>query len=135
MSIFGLYSGNDGQSHLVELEIAGSGPPLNEPLPCQGWRPFQCDPGPVQAQHPTPVAGMTIMLGGCMEIGVGGGDLRSVSLLPGDMLLVLDTRGAGHSTAIKGPDRLRVAGVTFASADWPTIRTHFSVWPDNLLAP
>jgi hypothetical protein len=135
MSIFGLYSGNDGQSHLVELQIVGSGPPLKEPLPCQGWRPFQCDPGVTQASHPTPVAGMTVMLSGCMEISVGGGALRHVALRPGDMLMVLDTRGAGHATAITGPDKLRVAGVTFAPADWPVIRAHFSGWPDNLLDP
>lgn len=85
--------------------------------------------------HPTPVAGMTVMLGGCMDIGVGGGGLRSISLTAGDMLLVLDTRGAGHSTHIKGPDWLRVAGVSFTSADWRVIRQHFTGWPDNLLAP
>ncbi len=135
MSIYGLYSGTDGQSHLVELEIVGSGPPLNELLPSQGWRPFQSDPGHVQARHPTPVAGMTVMLGGCMEIGVGGGSLRSVALRPGDMLLVLDTRGEGHSTAIKGPDRLQVAGMSFSARDWSAIARHFSGWPDNLLAP
>jgi hypothetical protein len=135
MSIYGLYSGTDGQSHLVELAIVGRGPPLNELLPCQGWRPFQSDPGHVQARHPTPVAGMTVMLGGCMEIGVGGGSLHSVALRPGDMLLVLDTRGEGHSTAIKGPERLQVAGVSFSAGDWPAIARHFSGWPDNLLAP
>ncbi len=135
MSIYGLYSGTDGQSHLVQLEIVGSGPPLMELLPCQGWRPFQSDPGAVQARHPTPVTGMTVMLSGCMEIDVGGGSLPNVALIPGDMLLVLDTRGEGHSTAIKGPDRLRVAGVSFSAGDWPAIARHFSGWPDNLLAP
>ena len=135
MSIYGLYSGADDHSHLVELQIVGSGPALNELLPCQGWRPFQADAGHMQARHPTPVAGMTVMLGGCMEIGVGGGSLHSVALIPGDMLLVLDTRGEGHSTAIKGPDRLRVAGVSFSAGDWPAIARHFSGWPGNLLAP
>jgi hypothetical protein len=135
MSIYALYSGTDGQSHLAELQIVGSGPPLNDLLPCGGWRPFQCDSGHVQGRHPTPVAGMTIMLSGCMEIGVGGGSLRHVALVPGDMLMVLDTRGEGHSTATTGPERLQVAGVSFAASDWPSIRKHFSGWPDNLLAP
>lgn len=135
MSIYGLYSGTDGQSHLIELKIVGSGPPLQQPLPCQGWRPFQCAPGIEQSHHPTPVAGMTIMLNGCMEISVNGGTLRHVALRRGDMLLVLDTRGAGHATAITGTEQLQVAGVTFASADWPAIRPHFSPWPDNVLDP
>ena len=135
MSIYGLYSGIDGQSHLVELGIVGSGPALDKLLPCHGWRPFQSDRVQVQARHPTPVAGMTVMLDGCMEIGVGGGSIHSVALRPGDMLLVLDTRGKGHSTSIRGPEPLRVAGVSFSAEDWPTIARHFSGWPDDLLAP
>ena len=79
--------------------------------------------------------GITIMLGGCMQIGVGGGELQQVSLVPGDMLLVLDTRGEGHSTAIRGPDKLIVVGVSFSPNDWPRIRGYFSGWPDNLLIP
>jgi hypothetical protein len=135
VSIYGLYSGNDGQSHLAELQIAGQGPPLQSLLPCTGWRPFQCEPGHRQDRHPTPLAGMTFMLGGCMTIGVGGGSLREVALRSGDMLLVLDTQGAGHSTDIIGPDWLRTAGVSFALRDWPAVRDAFLGWPDNLLPP
>ncbi len=135
MAIYGLYSGDDGESHLVVLEIVGNGPPLDQPLPCTGWRPFQCPPGHSQERHPTPVSGMTMMLGGCMEIGVGGGTLQHVALIAGDALLVIDTHGAGHSTAITGSDPLRVAGVTFDSSQWPEIRRQFSGWPSNLLDP
>lgn len=135
MSIIGLYSGDDGQSHLVELELVGQGPPLDQPLPCSGWRPFQCNPGLSSPLHPTPVAGVTFMLGGCMEISVGGGARRHVRLTAGDMLVVLDTRGAGHATSITGEQPLRVAGVTFAPADWPRVRAAFSGWPPNLVAP
>ena len=135
MSIYGLYSGDDGQSHLVELQMSGSGPPMNELLPCTGWRPFQSESGRSQSRHPTPMIGMTIMLGGCMKISVGGGKLREVALLKGDTLLVLDTHGEGHATAITGPDDLRIVGLGFEKTDWPTIQEHFSGWPDNLLAP
>ena len=135
VSIYGLYSGNDGQSHLVALQIVGQGPPLQSPLPCLGWRPFQCAPGHRQGRHPTPVAGVTFMLGGCMEIGVGGGLLQRIALQPGDLLLVLDTRGEGHSTDITGTDWLRTTGVSFAPTDWPAIRDAFQGWPDNLLPP
>lgn len=135
MSIIGLYSGDDGQSHLVELQMVGSGPPLNQPLPCQGWRPFQCAPGATSPLHPTPVAGVTFMLGGCMEIRVGGGERRHVKLQCGDMLVVIDTTGAGHATAITGEQDLVVAGVSFAPADWPRIRAAFSGWPANLVPP
>jgi hypothetical protein len=78
---------------------------------------------------------MNVMLGGCMEIGVGGGALRRIALRPGDMLLVLDTQGAGHSTDITGPDWLRTAGVSFAASDWPAIRNAFAGWPADLLPP
>ena len=135
MSIYGLYSGTDGQSHLVELQIAGSGPPLLSPLPCTGWRPFQCDPGLQQLHHPTPVAGATVILGGCMEISVGGGSRQHVALRTGDMLLVLDTQGVGHATAITGKNRLMTTGVSFATHDWPVIQAAFTGWPDNLLPP
>lgn len=135
MSIIGLYSGDDGQSHLVELQIVGNGPPLDQPLPCGGWRPFQCAPGARSPLHPTPVAGVTFMLAGCMEISVGGGTRRHVALRCGDMLVVIDTRGAGHATAITGDEPLRVAGVSFAAGDWPRVRDAFTGWPANLVPP
>ena len=135
MSIYALFAASDGKSRIAALQIVGSGPALDAPLPCAGWRPFQCDPGVVQSAHPTPLAGMTVILDGCMEIGVGGGDMRNVKMVKGDMLLVLDTRGEGHSTAITGQQRLRVTGVTFTARDWPAIRAAFSGWPDDLIAP
>lgn len=132
MSIYGLYSGDDGKSHLVELQVVGSGPSLSELLPSQGWRVVESEPGHSQSRHPTPVIGMTIMLGGSMEIGVGGGNLRHISLVPGDMLIFLDTKGEGHSTALTGPDHLRMVGVSFAATDWPVISQHFSGFPADL---
>ena len=135
MSIIGLSAATDGRSHLVLLEIVGNGPALDALLPCSGWRPFQCDPGARQSLHPTPVAGMTIVLSGCMEIGVGGGALRDIALRAGDMLLVLDTTGEGHSTALTGNEKLRVAGVTFSAQDWPAIRDAFIGWPADMHAP
>lgn len=135
MGIYALYSASDGESHLCSVEIDGSGPPLDKLLPCRGWRPFQCAPGVEQKKHPTPVAGMTIMLSGCMTIRVDGGTRRSVALGPGDMLLVLDTQGAGHATSITGNDMLRVTGVSFDRNDWPLIRSAFTGWPANLEAP
>ncbi len=135
MSIYGLYSGDDGLSYLAELDIIGNGPALDQPLPCSGWRPFQCEPGIEQDKHPTPVAGLTVVLNGCMEIGVGGGLLKNVKLEKGDMLVVLDTQGEGHSTKITGTDRFQVTGITFSGKDWPQIKQHFSGWPENLLSP
>ena len=70
-----------------------------------------------------------------MEIRVGGGERRHVKLQCGDMLVVIDTRGAGHETAITGDQNLVVAGVSFAAADWPRVRDAFSGWPANLVPP
>jgi hypothetical protein len=117
---------------LIELQIVGSGVGLTELLPTYGWRVLQTDPGHSQPRHPTPVLGATIILGGRMDIGVGGGELKKVALLPGDMLMFLDAHGEGHSTAIVGPDPLRMFGVSFTAADWPVVREHFSGWPDDL---
>ncbi len=135
MAIYGLYSGNDGLSHLTVLQMAKGGPPINQVLDCLGWRPFQCEPGHTQSRHPTPVIGMTILLGGCMEIGVGGGTLKHVSLRPGDALLVADTQGEGHSTKIVGPDALQVVGFSLNTSSWSDFRQYFSGWPDNALNP
>jgi hypothetical protein len=135
MSIYGLFSGCDGESHLCPLQIAGQGPAMNQLLPCNGWRPFQHQVGVRQDFHPTPVSGMTLLMDGCMEIEVRGGTLHRIHLGKGDMLLVIDTRGAGHATAITGTEMLRGAGVSFGATDWPAVRDTFTGWPDGLLSP
>lgn len=135
MGIYCVYSGTDSESHLCELQIAGSGPALDQLLPCRGWRPLQHDGGGNRAAHPTPVAGMTFMLEGSMEIGVAGGQRSRLLLQRGDMLLVLDTSGHGHSSSVPSTERLRVAGVAFDAADWPRIKAAFTGWPDQMLPP
>jgi hypothetical protein len=135
MGIYCVYSGTDSESYLCELQIAGTGPALDQLLPCRGWRPFQHVGGGSRPAHPTPVAGMTVILEGHMEIGVAGGSRRQLRLQPGDMLLVLDTSGRGHSTSIPATDRLRVAGVAFDSGDWPKVRAAFTDWPPQMMPP
>ncbi|MEZ5498992.1 MAG: hypothetical protein R3E77_06135 [Steroidobacteraceae bacterium] len=135
MSIYGVVTATDGATRICVLEIAHPPPSLAQLLPASGWRPFQCDPGVTQAAHNTPVAGLTMMLGGCMEISVTAGDLSRVALVAGDVLILLDTHGSGHATAITGTDALRTIGVAFAPKDWPSIRDAFTGWPNQLVPP
>lgn len=135
MSIHGVFNAPDGETHLCELRIRGQGPSLDQLLSCDGWRPFQCEPGGRQAAHPTPVVGITVVLNGRMDISVAAGDLREIGVTPGDMLVLTDTIAPGHATSVVGPDMLRVFGVTIETEPWPILQAAFEGWPDYAVAP
>jgi len=54
--------------------------------------------------HPAPRRQLVVVLAGAMEIGSGHGELRRFE--PGDLLLVDDTSGAGHSLRHESNTRL-----------------------------
>ncbi len=94
-----VYSGSDGQSHIETLEMdsseafgfpAGSGEDLvfrREPMP--GW-------------HNCPRRQLVVTLAGLVEIGFGDGTTQRLG--PGDISLMEDYTGQGHTTTVvEGP--------------------------------
>lgn len=54
--------------------------------------------------HPAPRRQLVVVLAGVMEIGSGNGELQRLG--PGDLILVDDTAGAGHSLRHESGTRL-----------------------------
>ena len=99
MSIYRLYTGDDGQSHVEELELA-SHPELNSPQAASSITFREAPPGHFIDWHPAPRRQYVISLSGHIEIGLGDGSFSRYG--PGDARLVEDTSGQGHTTRIVG---------------------------------
>ncbi len=137
--IYGVYTGKDMKSYLCELKLAEHGAviptyeiaaPGGPGLPVDGsWQDF----------HKSFVFGsMTILLAGELEIGVTGGTMRSVLGKAGDVFILIDTQGDGHSAMRKSKVDIVMANPRFnTSADglWPALAKGFIGWPDNVLPP
>ena len=106
--IIRVYSGDDGKSHVEEMELPmqpfvdtegafGEGTPLED----VGGITFRVAPaGYVLEWHCAPRRQYTITLSGNAEIEVGDGTVKPVG--PGDVLLAEDLTGEGHITRVVG---------------------------------
>jgi quercetin dioxygenase-like cupin family protein len=111
-----LYSGADGESHLVELPLALK--PFRDvegahgettALQATGGIAFRvAPPGYVLDWHCAPRRQYSISLSGAAEVEVGDGTI--VRLGPGDVVLAEDLTGRGHVTRVVG-DEPRVYAV------------------------
>jgi hypothetical protein len=107
-TIFRVYSGDDGKSHIDQVELPlepfvdtegahGEGTPLQN----AGGITFRvAPPGYVLDCHCAPRRQYTITLVGNAEIEVGDGTVQPVG--PGDVLLAEDLTGVGHVTRVVG---------------------------------
>lgn len=99
MSIFRLYTGTDGESHIEALTAAAA--LRHGALRVVGSIDIVEDPpGTFFDWHPAPRRQWVIILSGQLEIGLGDGSLHRFG--PGDARLVEDTTGHGHTTRIAG---------------------------------
>ena len=108
MGLYRLYTGDDGQSHLEELEL---------PVDQKGQSPMQAatgialrlaQPGEFIDWHTAPRRQYIITLAGQVAIGLGDGTVRR--LAAGDMMLAEDLTGRGHTTRAVGSEpRVSVA--------------------------
>ena len=99
MGIFRLYSGDDGQSHIEELDLA-SHPELGSPQDVQDITFRLWPAGHFIDWHPAPRRQYLISISGEIEIGLGDG--TTIRYEPGDARLVEDTTGQGHTTRVVG---------------------------------
>ena len=101
MGIFRLYSGDDGQSHLEELDLA-SHPGLTEPAATSSISFRESPPGRFVDWHNAPRRQYVITLSGGVEIGLGDGSVHRFG--PGHVTLAEDLTGKGHTTRSVGDE-------------------------------
>ncbi len=99
MGIFRLYTGQDGQSHLEELDLA-SHPELTSQQPTAGIAFRTSEPGRFSDWHNAPRRQYVINLAGEVEIGLGDGTVHRFG--PGHVTLAEDLTGKGHTTRVVG---------------------------------
>ncbi len=99
MGIYRLYSGDDGQSHIEQLDLADH-PELSQAIAVSTITFRQWEPGHFIDWHPAPRRQYIISLSGNIEIGLGDGATHTFG--PGDARLVEDTTGQGHTTRVPG---------------------------------
>jgi len=99
MGIFRLYSGNDGESHIEEIDLA-SRPDLTALHGAKGVVFRSTVPGHFSDWHNAPRRQYIITLSGEAEIGLGDGTIHRLG--PGDVNMAEDLTGHGHTTRVVG---------------------------------
>jgi hypothetical protein len=122
-----VYSGPDGQSHIVEEPLAmkpftdvegahGEGTAMQATT---GIAFRVSPPGYVLSWHCAPRRQYSISLSGLAEIEVGDG--TTVCLHPGDVVLAEDLTGQGHITRVVGDEPRYYAIIPLADALAPEV--------------
>ena len=99
MAIMRLYTGDDGQTHLEELDPA-SHPDLTAMTAATGIQFRVSEPGRFSDWHNAPRRQYVITLSGEVEIGLGDGSVHRFG--PGHVNLAEDLTGKGHTTRAVG---------------------------------
>ena len=99
MGVYRLYTGDNGQSHLEELDIAARSD-ITQGLAVSTITFREWQPGHFIDWHPAPRRQYIISLSGHIEIELGDGTKHTFN--PGDARLVEDTTGQGHITRVPG---------------------------------
>ncbi len=105
MKIHRLYTGDDGESHLEELDLA-SHSELSSAFTATGVFFSSSPPGTFRDWHPGPRRQFVITLSGEADIGLKDGSLHRFRA--GHVTLVEDLTGGGHTMRVIG-DEPRVA--------------------------
>ena len=108
-----IYTGADGLSHgeEVELKTAGAGG-ATEMFKATGIQFSSRAPGPASDWHTGPMRQYVITLSGRGELELGDG--KKVEIGPGQIDLIEDTTGKGHTTRNIGPDDRIVVTIPLA---------------------
>ena len=100
-----MYRGRDGQSHFCDAPLALKADSVGRLgtglLGAKAWMYAESTQERFVDWHTSGQGGVTVMLGGWMELELGSGEKRR--LVAGDVLLALDTTGQGHRSTM-GPD-------------------------------
>lgn len=114
MRILRVYTGDDGESHFEDVEIALTSRSdvgqLSELVRATGIIFRQTDARYALDFHNAPRRQYVINLSGAVELEVGDGTKRMLG--PGEILLAEDTTGRGHRSRAVGTDPRRSIFVT-----------------------
>jgi len=99
MSLYRMYAGDDGQSHVEKLDLAHH-PELMEPRATTDIVFREAPPGRFSGWHRAPRRQYIFQLSGDVEVGMGDGSTQRYR--PGDVRLVEDLTGKGHTTRVVG---------------------------------
>jgi hypothetical protein len=99
VGIVRLYTGDDGESHLEDLDLADH-PELTELQAAKGVVFRRFEPDYFSDWHNAPRRQYVVTLDGEMEIGLGDGTVHRFG--PGTALLAEDLTGRGHTTRVVG---------------------------------
>jgi hypothetical protein len=131
--IYGVYTGKDMKSYLCVLTA-----PEGETASIPVYRMLVSGPLPPptwQDLHVSTFWGsVTVIIAGELEIGVSGGSLRTVLGKAGDIFVLVDTEGDGHTAARRGDEPLRQVNLRLKEP-WLALSNGFQGWPDNVLPP
>lgn len=112
MSIFRMYTGTDGQSHLEEQTISAH-PVLAQARSAVHIQFREVPAGTFMDWHPAPRRQYVIVLAGQLELGFKDGTTRRLN--PGDATLAEDTTGSGHTTRVVSATPAATAVVPLAN--------------------
>lgn len=106
MQVVRIYTGEDGESHIEDLPLHYAQTPagyLETALQrASGIRFYSIPPGQLSDWHTAPCRQYVITLQGAVEIGVSDGTTRVFRT--GDIELVEDTTGRGHTAKVVSPE-------------------------------
>ena len=111
MAIVRLYTGDDGESHFEELDLA-THPELGSLQAAKTVAFRTLEAGHFIDWHHAPARQFVFTVSGVMEIGIGDGSVRRFG--PGDVLLAEDLSGRGHTMRIVGDQPRLSAAVPLA---------------------
>ena len=104
-----LYSGDDGESHFEDLDLPEARVHHSAMQTAGGMTFVRWQLGRVIDWHQAPRRQYLITLSGQLEIGVGDGSVRRLGA--GDMLMVEDLTGHGHTTRASESEPTAIAVV------------------------
>jgi quercetin dioxygenase-like cupin family protein len=113
MGVYRIYKGEDNKSRIEEMTL--SHPILNSPRTASSIFFKEFPPGTFLDWHPAPRRQIVIILSGRLEHGFRDGSRYKFG--PGDVRLLEDTTGEGHTTRVVGNEKVLVAVVPLADQD------------------
>jgi quercetin dioxygenase-like cupin family protein len=96
-----MFTGSDGKARWEEIDLANA-PDWTRGLDTTRIRFSSRAPGELQDWHPAPQRQFVIIISGRLRIGFEDGSTRDFG--PGDIRLVEDTTGKGHTTIALGDE-------------------------------
>lgn len=103
-----LYTGEDGNSHVVVGHVVN-----HEPLATESIHFEESPPKSSLDWHTAPTTQFVITLAGVLEFVTKGGETFTIH--PGEVLIALDTTGSGHKWKLVDDQPWRRAYVVFAN--------------------